>query len=316
MKKTVSLILAAILCTSLLLSGCSSSSVKREPLPDESISSNDDLDALLSNNDQDTEPIDPEFQLATEHMEQDMQAYVDAMEGRGGTWSFSTSATTWTVVLRMPMPTDDYKAEYLKGNEDLELALFEMFLTVASMAADAYVDMENAGFADKFVHFEFRAIEDDTLFCSSTIGANSVSNFNIVDDVWDASEESSKMLDKQDNDKSAFNKGDNIPLPKIDSSSKATTGQRNALKTAKSYLSVMGFSYNGLIGQLEYEQYSHEDAVYAADNCGADWNEQAAKVARSYLDAMSFSKNGLIDQLEYEGFTHEQAVYGAEANGY
>lgn len=39
----------------------------------------------------------------------------------------------------------------------------------------------------------------------------------------------------------------------------------------------MPFSYTGLIEQLEYEQYSHDDAVYAADNCGADWNEQAAK---------------------------------------
>lgn len=95
-----------------------------------------------------------------------------------------------------------------------------------------------------------------------------------------------------------------------------TMGQRNALKSAQNYLSFTAFSYDGLIRQLEYEQYSHEDAVYAADNCGADWNEQAAKSAKSYLDFMSFSKDGLIEQLEYDGFTHEQAVYGAEQNGY
>lgn len=95
-----------------------------------------------------------------------------------------------------------------------------------------------------------------------------------------------------------------------------TTGQRNALKSAKDYLDFEAFSYNGLIEQLEYEQYSHEDAVYAADNCGADWNEQAVKSAESYLNFTSFSKDGLIEQLEYEGFTHEQAVYGAEQNGY
>ncbi len=95
-----------------------------------------------------------------------------------------------------------------------------------------------------------------------------------------------------------------------------TMGQRNALKSAESYLSVMAFSYNGLIEQLEYEKYSHEDAVYAADHCGADWNEQAKKSAASYLSIMAFSRDGLIEQLEYEGFTHEQAVYGAEANGY
>ena len=95
-----------------------------------------------------------------------------------------------------------------------------------------------------------------------------------------------------------------------------TTGQKNALKQAKSYLEWSAFSYDGLVGQLEYEQYSHEDAIFAADNCGADWNEQAVKSAKNYMEFSSFSKDGLIEQLEYEGFTHEQAVYGAEQNGY
>ena len=65
-----------------------------------------------------------------------------------------------------------------------------------------------------------------------------------------------------------------------------------------------------------YEKYPYKDAIYAADNCGADWNEQAAKSAESYLSCSSFSRDSLIEQLEFEGFTHEQAVYGAEANGY
>lgn len=95
-----------------------------------------------------------------------------------------------------------------------------------------------------------------------------------------------------------------------------TTGQKNALNSALSYLSFSAFSYQGLIEQLEYEKYSHEDAVFAADNCGADWNEQAAKSAKNYMDFSYFSKEGLIEQLEYEGFTYEQAVYGAEQNGY
>ena len=106
-----------------------------------------------------------------------------------------------------------------------------------------------------------------------------------------------------------------------------TTSQRNAVKSAISYIKYMAFSYEGLISQLEYEKYSHEDAVYGAekftsaqaqygaDNCGADWMEQAVKSAKSYLTYMSFSRSGLIDQLEYEGFTHEQAVYGVEQNG-
>ena len=68
--------------------------------------------------------------------------------------------------------------------------------------------------------------------------------------------------------------------------------------------------------QLEFEKFTHEQAVYGADNCGADWNEQAALKAASYLDMTSFSREGLIDQLEFEGFTAEQAEYGVSQNGY
>lgn len=105
-----------------------------------------------------------------------------------------------------------------------------------------------------------------------------------------------------------------VPVPTEDPN--VTIGMKNALKTAQSYLSFSAFSYTGLIEQLEYEKYSVEEATYAADNCGADWNEQAAKCAQSYIDFTSFSRDGLIDQLIYEGFTQEQAEYGAQAVGY
>lgn len=92
--------------------------------------------------------------------------------------------------------------------------------------------------------------------------------------------------------------------------------QKNALRSAESYLSVMAFSYSGLIEQLEYEGYSPEDATWAVDNCKADWNEQAALKAQEYLDTMPFSRAELIDQLLYEGFTQEQAEYGVTEVGY
>ncbi len=95
-----------------------------------------------------------------------------------------------------------------------------------------------------------------------------------------------------------------------------TLGQKNALSKAKSYLAYSSFSYEGLVEQLEYEEFSHEESTYGADNCGADWNEQAAKKAKSYMDYSSFSKKGLIGQLEYEGFTKEQAEYGASTVGF
>ena len=92
-----------------------------------------------------------------------------------------------------------------------------------------------------------------------------------------------------------------------------TTEQSSALQKADDYLSISAFSHDGLVDQLEYEGFSTEDATYAADNCGADWNEQAAKKAQDYRDMQAFSHKGLVDQLEYEGFTAEQAEYGASA---
>lgn len=92
--------------------------------------------------------------------------------------------------------------------------------------------------------------------------------------------------------------------------------QRNAIKTARNYLTnCSGFSYSRLIHQLEeFEKFPHEDAVFAADNCGADWNKQALKSATSYLTNCSgFSYARLLHQLQSsEKFTPEQAKYGVD----
>ena len=95
-----------------------------------------------------------------------------------------------------------------------------------------------------------------------------------------------------------------------------TIGMKNAVKKAKSYLNFTAFSYTGLIKQLEYEGFTHDEAVYGADNSGADWKEQAFKKGMSYLDFMAFSRDGLIDQLEYEGFTEEEIEYAITKIGY
>ena len=110
---------------------------------------------------------------------------------------------------------------------------------------------------------------------------------------------------------------ENTPEVEIEKSEpKLTMGQKNAVRKAESYLKIMAFSRKGLIEQLEYEEFSNEDAVFAVDYINADWNDQAAKKAESYLDIMSFSKQGLADQLDYEGFTSEQISYALEAVGY
>lgn len=106
--------------------------------------------------------------------------------------------------------------------------------------------------------------------------------------------------------------GDWLDNASLDS---ASVGEKNALRSAKNYLSIMAFSYSGLIRQLEFEKYTTDEAIYAADNCGADWNEQAVKKAKDYLNTMAFSHSGLIKQLEFEGFTTEEATHGADICG-
>lgn len=92
----------------------------------------------------------------------------------------------------------------------------------------------------------------------------------------------------------------------------STAQEKNALATALMYLSVMPFSHDGLVEQLIFEGFSESEAAFAADNCGADWNEQAALAAKQYLDIFQFSKEELIAQLEHDGFTHDQAAFGAK----
>jgi Host cell surface-exposed lipoprotein. len=105
------------------------------------------------------------------------------------------------------------------------------------------------------------------------------------------------------------------PTPTPTPVSSETISQKNAVKKAKSYLSYSAFSHDGLVAQLEYEQFSHADAVYGADNSGANWNEQAAAKAKSYMEYSAFSRGSLIEQLKYDKFTQAQAEYGANAVG-
>ena len=110
----------------------------------------------------------------------------------------------------------------------------------------------------------------------------------------------------------------NKTTTKKTTNNKTTTvsvSKQNALRSAKSYLSFSAFSRKGLIEQLKYEKYSTEDATYAVDHCGANWNEQALKSAKSYLRFSAFSYKGLKEQLLFEGFTDAQATYGVKNCG-
>ena len=66
---------------------------------------------------------------------------------------------------------------------------------------------------------------------------------------------------------------------------------------------------------LVYDGFSEEQAVYGADNCEVNWNEQAVLSAQTHLKYSSYSHDSLVDMLIYDGFTTEQAKYGARESG-
>ena len=97
--------------------------------------------------------------------------------------------------------------------------------------------------------------------------------------------------------------------------------QNNAVRSAKQYISMQGFSRDRLIQQLssDYgEGYSVADATVAVDTLNIDWNQQAVRTAKEYLNMQGFSCKGLIKQLSSsfgEKYTVSQATYGAQKAG-
>lgn len=103
-----------------------------------------------------------------------------------------------------------------------------------------------------------------------------------------------------------------------DDSNDASSGnavERDVVREANASLANLANSRQGLIEKLKENGFSAEEAAYGADNCGADWNEQAARVAQDYVELRSdFSTRSiLIRQLIYIGFTQEEAEFGADA---
>lgn len=100
-----------------------------------------------------------------------------------------------------------------------------------------------------------------------------------------------------------------------------TGPQKNAVRSAKQYLSLQGFSRAGLIEQLSSDAgdgYKVADATVAVDSLNVDWNKQAERSAKQYLDLTGFSCKGLIQQLSSSGgdrYTKDQAVHGSRAAG-
>jgi len=100
-----------------------------------------------------------------------------------------------------------------------------------------------------------------------------------------------------------------------------TGPQKNAVRSAQQYISIQGFSRDGLIEQLSSDYgdgYNVSDATAAVDSLNIDWNKQAVRSAKRYLSIQGFSYKGLIEQLSSsygDKYTQSQATFGAKQAG-
>lgn len=139
-------------------------------------------------------------------------------------------------------------------------------------------------------------------------------NGKIIDDY---SEEVSKgsFISQSISSNTVIHEGDKITVT-YSLGKKPTIEQKNALKKAESYSSLMHMSKQGIYKQLtsSFEGFTKEAAQYAIDNIDADWNENALKKAESYSETMHMSKQGIYKQLysSVEGFTKEEAQYAID----
>lgn len=84
---------------------------------------------------------------------------------------------------------------------------------------------------------------------------------------------------------------------------------------ANEYLDAIPMSFSELVDQLAYE-FTYDDAIYGASNCGADWNVEAGRCAEEYI-----TKNGdvsralLAAELMTKGFTEDQAEFACDYVG-
>ncbi|NLN51691.1 MAG: hypothetical protein GX145_02615, partial [Clostridiaceae bacterium] len=88
--------------------------------------------------------------------------------------------------------------------------------------------------------------------------------------------------------------------------------ERNALETAKNYISIFPFSETGLADQLAFEGFPQNAIDYAIANINANYNEMALKSAKNYLEIFPMSDSELYEQLIFEGYTSVQAQYALD----
>lgn len=86
-------------------------------------------------------------------------------------------------------------------------------------------------------------------------------------------------------------------------------GNEGAVNSAKNYLKSMAASKTKMISFLKNKGFNEEEAIYGAENCGADWYYQALRMAMAYLSVQEYTYEQLAIQLINEGFTEDEIIY-------
>lgn len=92
---------------------------------------------------------------------------------------------------------------------------------------------------------------------------------------------------------------------------KYTQSQAAAIAKAKEINKEAAYSRQSLIYELEKYNISSEDAEFAVDHAGIDYNTNAERRAKSLLEYNYYSKHGLISQLKYLNFKESEAIKAA-----
>lgn len=228
----------------------------------------------------------------------------------------SVSPSTVIALLQSAYSSSDGVEVEYKYDDDS--SIYYMYITMDGIATSAVKAQSDSDLMDNWITMRDKLITLNTSFTdyiSTLTGDSSTSlSLNLVNDTNSDNILLSILNSTVLYDAVAVESTSSSQTKSTDADT-ATSGENNALSSAKQYLDYSAFSYSGLIDQLKYEGYSNTEATYGADHCGADWDEQALKSAFSYLANSAFSESGLQEQLEYEGFTNSQAKYGVKNCG-
>lgn len=149
------------------------------------------------------------------------------------------------------------------------------------------------------------------------VGKGSVSTDNVVKEskpIYSVVEEQDKTgVTQQENEEVKEEVKDELVVVEADD---VKTGHKNAYNTAKKRVDNDAMSRSAVYKDLINNGYSDEEALYAVDECGIDWNDSCYRYGKFRLKYNNFSKKQLETDLQGKGFEQSEIEYALDKLGY